>query len=166
MADGAVPANAKPVQPGRALLYRLSDPNDMNDPQQPVSTGAPLEITCSRHFLPWLSEAGISLAFTTYQTNRLFLLGLKPDNALSTFERHFERPMGLYATSERLYMNSLWQLWELGNALPEGETYNGYDRLYVPRRAHTTGHLDVHDIALDGRARSSSSTRCTVAWPG
>ena len=76
-----------------------------------MSTPPPLEITVSRHFLTWLHDSRLSLAFTTYQTNRLFLIGLKPDGSLSTFERHFDRPMGLYATPDRLYMNSRWQLW-------------------------------------------------------
>ena len=69
----------------------------------------PLEIQVSRHFLGWLADAGASLAFTTYQTNRLFLLGMKPDGRL--------RPV------------------------------------YVPRRAFTTGDLDVHDVALAGDGR-------------
>ena len=64
----------------------------------------PLEITVSRHFLAWLHEAHLSLAFTTYQTNRLFLIGLKSDGTLSAFERTFDRPMGLAASSERFYL--------------------------------------------------------------
>jgi protein O-GlcNAc transferase len=116
-------------------------------------TAPPIEVTASRHFLSWLNETGVSLAFTTYQTNRLFLIGLKDRQRLSIFERHFDRPMGLYATADRLYMSSRWQLWELIDSLPAGEHHEGYDRLYVPRRAHTTGDLDIHDIALDGRGR-------------
>src|SRR5262245_55330326 len=112
-----------------------------------------MEITVSRHFLSWLYDSNLSLAFTTYQTNRMFLIGLKPDGALSIFERHLDRPMGLFATPERLYVSTRWQLWELANALPAGESHRGYDRLYVPRHAHTTGDLDVHDVALDGRGR-------------
>jgi uncharacterized protein (TIGR03032 family) len=112
-----------------------------------------MEITVSRHFLSWLHDAAISLAFTTYQTNRLFLIGLKPDGALSIFERHFDRPMGLYATAERLHMTTRWQLWELDNALPPGELHDGYDRVYVPRRSHTTGDLDAHDVALERAGR-------------
>jgi uncharacterized protein (TIGR03032 family) len=112
-----------------------------------------MEITVSRHFLSWLHDAGISLAFTTYQTNRLFLIGLKPDGALSTFERHFDRPMGLHATAERLHLTTRWQLWELANALPPGEQHDGYDRVYVPRRSHTTGDVDAHDVALDRAGR-------------
>lgn len=113
----------------------------------------PLEVRTSRHFLSWLAEARLSLAFTTYQTNRLFLIGTKPDGRLSVFERHFDRPMGLHATPERLVMSSRYQLWTLDDALPPGERHDGFDRLYVPRRAWTVGELDVHDIAVDGDGR-------------
>ena len=114
---------------------------------------APLEITVSRHFLGWLHDAGIGLACTTYQTNRLFLIGCKPDGTLSAFERAFDRPMGLAATAERLYLGTRWQIWRFDDALPPGERYRGYDRCYVPRQAITTGDLDVHDLALDGAGR-------------
>ncbi|MDM8553511.1 TIGR03032 family protein [Desulfococcaceae bacterium HSG7] len=116
-------------------------------------TQSPVEIDVSRHFLQWLYEERISLAFTTYQTNRLFLIGLKPDGALSTFERLFDRPMGLHAASERLYMSSRYQLWRFDNILPTGELYDGYDKLFVPRTGHTTGDLDVHDIVLNKRGQ-------------
>jgi len=118
-----------------------------------AANAPPLEVRVSRHFLSWLSESGASLAFTTYQTNRLFLIGMKEGGRLSVFERHFDRPMGLHATPERLWMSTRWQLWQLANALPPGERYAGFDRLYVPRRAHTTGDLDVHDIAVDAAGR-------------
>lgn len=111
------------------------------------------EISVSPHFLPWLHDARISLAFSTYQTNRLFLIGLKPDGTLSTFERLFDRPMGLCADGDGLLMATRWQIWELKNALPPGATHDGYDKLYVPRRAHTTGELDAHDIARDASGR-------------
>lgn len=119
-------------------------------------TGAPrppLEVQPSRHFASWLAESGISLAFTTYQTNRLFLLGRKEDGRLSLFERLFDRPMGLHATPERLYLATRWQIWELDDTLPPGGTHEGADRVYVPRRAHTTAELDAHDVAVDGDGR-------------
>jgi uncharacterized protein (TIGR03032 family) len=114
----------------------------------------PLEVRTSRHFLPWFAQSDLSLAFTTYQTNRLFLIGLKPDGRLSVFERHFDRPMGLHATAERLIMSSRFQLWTFDNALPPGQQHDGFDRLYVPRQASTTGDLDVHDIAVDRSGRT------------
>ncbi len=118
-----------------------------------TASAPPLEVRVSRHFLSWLAESGASLAFTTYQTNRLFLIGLKADGRLSIFERHFDRPMGLHATQGRLWMSTRWQLWQLDDALPPGELHDGFDRVYVPRQAHTTGDLDVHDIASDARGR-------------
>lgn len=114
---------------------------------------AAVEFQCSRHFLAWLYEARVSLAFTTYQTNRLFLIGLKEDGRLSAFERHFEHPMGLWTDGERMLMGTRWQIWELADALPQGEQYRGYDRVYVPRHAHTTGHVDSHDVVLDAEQR-------------
>jgi uncharacterized protein (TIGR03032 family) len=108
----------------------------------------PVEVTGSRHVLGWLHAEHISLAFTTYQTCRLFLLGLHENGRLSAFERLFDRAMGLYATADRLYMSSRFQLWRFDNMLAPGESHNGYDKLYVPRVGYTTGDLDTHDIVL------------------
>jgi len=108
------------------------------------------EITASRQFTSWMAEQKVSIAFTTYQTGKLFLIGLKPDGNLSVFERTFNRCMGLHATEQTLYMSSLYQLWRFENSIPAGQNYNGYDKLYVPQLAYTTGDIDVHDIAVDG----------------
>ena len=59
-----------------------------------------LTITGSRQFVSWLREMRASLAFTTYQTGKLFLLGLQNDGRLSIFERTFERCMGLCAAGQ------------------------------------------------------------------
>ncbi|MDY7014789.1 MAG: TIGR03032 family protein [Cyanobacteriota bacterium] len=112
-----------------------------------------LEFTCSPHFQTWLHEQQLSFAFTTYPTNRLFFLGLKPDGQLSIFERLFDRPMGLYATPDRLYLSSRFQIWQFENALPVGAEHNGYDKLYVPRLAYTTGDLTVRELATDSSGR-------------
>ena len=110
---------------------------------------AHLEIMCSRSFNSWLGEQKISLAFTTYQAGKIFLIGLQPDGRLSVFERTFNRSMGLWANSQTLWMSSLYQLWRFENTLTEREVYQGYDRLYIPQIGYTTGDLDVHDLALD-----------------
>jgi uncharacterized protein (TIGR03032 family) len=117
--------------------------------RDPTDQSPPLEVSCSRDFIPWLAAQPLSLAFTTYQTCRLFLLGLKPDGRLSIFERLFDHAMGLWADPEQLVMATRFQLWRFYNVLAQGENYRGYDRLYVPRLGHTTGDLDVHDVALD-----------------
>jgi len=113
----------------------------------------PVLVTCSRYCIPWLYEQQVSFAFTTYRLHRLFLVGLKPDGRLSLFERLFERAMGLGIGANRLFLSSRYQLWQLENIVPEGMWQNGYDRLYVPRVAYTTGELDIHDIAVDSDDR-------------
>jgi len=131
------------------------------------SPSQPIDIVCSRYFTEWLHKEQISLAFTTYQTHRLFLVGLKPDSGrLSAFERLFDRAMGLAVVSaDRLFMSERYRVWQFDNALGAGQTYNGYDKLYVPRVGHITGELDVHDLAVDKDGDAwSSSTPCTAAW--
>jgi uncharacterized protein (TIGR03032 family) len=112
-----------------------------------------LEIVASRDLPAWLAEQRVSLALTTYQTGKLFLIGLGGDGRLSVFERTFNRCMGLAASPQTLWMSSLYQLWRFENALEPMQTHEGYDRLYVPQTAYTTGDVDVHDIAVaeDGR---------------
>jgi uncharacterized protein (TIGR03032 family) len=114
---------------------------------------ARFELLNSRQFPQWLAEQRISLAFTTYQAGKIFLVGLNPEGRLSIFERTFNRCMGLAGDGQTLWMSTLFQLWRLENALAPGQKAEGYDRLYIPRTAYTTGDLDVHDIGIgeDGK---------------
>jgi uncharacterized protein (TIGR03032 family) len=109
---------------------------------------ARLEILSSRGLPGWLAAHAHSLAFTTYQAGKLFLLGVQRDGRLSLFERTFSRCMGLCAHADALWMTTLFQVWRLENALPHGQEQAGHDRLYVPRVAYTTGDLDAHDLAV------------------
>jgi len=121
----------------------------------PASKDQPpkLELAGSRQFTAWLAEQQISLAFTTYQTGKLFLIGVKPDGQLSIFERTFNRCMGLWTDGQTLWMSSLYQLWRFENALAQGQDADGHDRLYVPQMGYTTGDLDIHDVAVDAKGR-------------
>jgi uncharacterized protein (TIGR03032 family) len=107
------------------------------------------EITTSRHFMAWMAEQKLSLALTTYQIGKLFLLGLKEKGELSIFERTFNRCMGLCPTPNGFYMSSIHQVWRFENLFTHGEVQDGYDRLYVPQLGNTTGDLDIHDMAVD-----------------
>lgn len=120
-------------------------------PENPQS-GQQLEpprFSVSRQFPDWLAEHRLSIAFTTYQVGKLYLIGLQDSGRVSFFERTFSRCMGLCAHGGSLYMSSLYQVWRFENALQPGQTHEGYDRLYVPQIAWTTGDIDVHDMALD-----------------
>jgi uncharacterized protein (TIGR03032 family) len=126
-------------------------------PQAAPPTSAPdepwLEVTSDRQFGGWLTDQKVSLAFTTYQTGKLFLLGAKPDGQLAVFERTFNRCMGMWSDGQTIWMNSIFQLWRFENMLRPGEQYQGHDRLYVPKIGYTTGDLDIHDIAVDKNGR-------------
>ncbi|HMR32072.1 MAG TPA: TIGR03032 family protein [Geminicoccaceae bacterium] len=112
-----------------------------------------IEISTSRQLTAWMAEHRLSLAFTTYQSGKLFLLGLQLDGRLAVFERSFNRAMGLCAQARQLYLSTLYQLWRFDDALEPGQAHQDHDRLYVPQLAWTTGDLDVHDVAVmaDGR---------------
>ncbi len=113
----------------------------------------PLEITTSRQFLAWMAEQRLSIALTTYQIGKLFMLGLKDDGDLSVFERTFNRCMGLCPTGNGFYMSSLHQVWRFENMFLQGEQQDGHDRLYVPQVGNTTGDCDIHDMAVDADGR-------------
>jgi hypothetical protein len=112
-----------------------------------------LQVQGSRDLGGWLASEGISLAFTTYQTGKLLLLGHRDDGSLSIFERTFNRCMGLTVSSSEFWLSSLYQIWRFVNVLQPGKAHEGYDALFVPRTGHTTGDLDVHDLAVEASGR-------------
>ena len=111
-------------------------------------------IELSRGFARWLGQHKCSIAFTSYQSGRLFLIGLLPDGKVSLHQQAFQRAMGVHAGRDRLYLGGLYQIWRLENTLNANERANkAFDALYVPRNAQTTGDIDVHELAVDQKGR-------------
>ena len=96
--------------------------------------------------------------------------------ALSIFERTYNHCMGMCASPDgrTIWLSSRYQIWRLeqapANAVPyrpaegtatEGDELQqppqwvgrGYDVAYIPRVGYTTGHIDVHDLAVDADGR-------------
>ena len=135
-------ADANPAQPPRA--------------DAPVGPSEPLQtsVTCSRGFPQWLAMHNCSLAFTSYQTGQLFLVGTLPNGAMSLHQRNFVRAMGLIGDSQRLLLAGLAQIWRFENVLAPHERANDhFDKLYVPRRGQTVSDLDVHELGIDAAGR-------------
>ena len=111
------------------------------------------ELFTSRQFPNWLAERGCSLGLTTYQSGKLFFLGSNSSGGLSVFERSFERPMGLYADEQQIWLSTLYTLYRFTNSLPKGRIEEGFDRKYIPQAGYITGDIDIHDlnIGADGR---------------
>src|SRR5271166_5874270 len=78
-----------------------------------------VEVTGSPHLSSWLAEQQVSLAFTTYQTGKLFLLGRHPEGRLAVFERTFNRAMGLWADGQTLWLSTPYHLWRFENMLSQ-----------------------------------------------
>lgn len=110
--------------------------------------------TCSRGMPGWLAANRLSLAISSYQSGRLYLVGSDAQGRLAFFERVFERAMGVVGNGQRIYLGSLYQLWRFENILRPNEVIHGvHDKCYVPRNAQTIGDVDIHEIGIrhDGR---------------
>ena len=108
-----------------------------------------VEKSCSRGLAGWLSSSRISLAITSYQTGRVYLVGCDKAGRVSFFERIFERAMGIVGNAQRMYLGGLYQLWRFENVLRPNEVIHGqFDKCYVPRNAQTIGDLDIHELGI------------------
>ncbi|MBN8717710.1 MAG: TIGR03032 family protein [Stenotrophomonas sp.] len=130
-------------------------PAQAQQPQPPRDlTKLRVEKSCSRSLAGWLGQNRLSLAITSYQTGRIYLVGSDQQGRVSFFERIFERAMGVVGNAQRIYLGGLYQLWRFENILRPNEVIHGqFDKCYVPRNAQTIGDLDIHELGIrkDGR---------------
>src|SRR6185369_1296616 len=108
--------------------------------------------TQTDRFVELLHRLGASLLVSTYQANKLLAVRAG-DNGLSTLVRTFDKPMGLAAAGGRLALGTRQEVWFLRNApdiAPRVEPAGLHDACFVPRSAHVTGDIGVHEIASSG----------------
>jgi uncharacterized protein (TIGR03032 family) len=140
-----------PDAPEEAALETAGPP-----PPDAAAAGAPrnlmqlrVETSCSRSLAAWLAGHGVSLAISSYQTGRIYLVGSDQQGRVSFFERIFERAMGVVGNAQRIYLGGLYQLWRFENVLRPNEVIHGqFDKCYVPRNAQTIGDLDIHELGI------------------
>jgi uncharacterized protein (TIGR03032 family) len=140
-----------PDAPEEAALETAGPP-----PPDAAAAGAPrnlmqlrVEKSCSRSLAAWLAGNGVSLAISSYQTGRIYLVGSDQQGRVSFFERIFERAMGVVGNAQRIYLGGLYQLWRFENVLRPNEVIHGqFDKCYVPRNAQTIGDLDIHELGI------------------
>jgi uncharacterized protein (TIGR03032 family) len=108
-----------------------------------------VEKSCSRGLAGWLAANRMSIAISSYQTGRLYLVGSDTQGRVNFFERIFERAMGIVGNAQRLYLGGLYQLWRFENVLKPNEViHQQFDKCYVPRNAQTIGDLDIHELGI------------------
>ena len=103
----------------------------------------------SPQFADWLAGTGGSLIFSTYQTGRLFFLGIRANGSLYVQERTVGTAMGLFADADKLWVgcrNQLWRFVNTGAAHLEG---HDYDAVYLPRVGYMIGQSNTHDVVGD-----------------
>lgn len=121
----------------------------------PAAPRHPLEILGSVHtanFPDLLTHFGSSLALTTYQAGKLVLLRAD-GGAINTHFRTFNQPMGLAVDSERLALGTSMEIAEFRNMpalAPRLANPPRHDAVYLARRRHITGAIDIHEMAWDG----------------
>ena len=126
----------------------------MPDHSEPRAPSDAQTVTCSldEGFSSWMSQVGGSLVVSTYQANRVALLGWNGQE-VSLLLREFDKPMGLAVDRGRMLLATRHEVLLLANApLLAHELIEGspgrYDALYLPRVSFFTGDLNVHDVGV------------------
>jgi uncharacterized protein (TIGR03032 family) len=99
-----------------------------------------------------LEQLGISLVVTTYQAHKLVILRSE-GGRLNSHSISIPRPMGLAADSNWLAVGAEHQLRQYRNITPVPSSLQSrgrYDACFLPRGAHVTGDIDVHEMAWVG----------------
>ena len=165
-------ATEKAAEPAQPAAAENDDKATADDPRQATAETAPepdanpsparqtkTEISFSDGLYNFLAARKISLAFTSYQTGILYILGYGLDQKLSLHQAHYPQAMGVVGNGARLYLGSLNQIIRLENVVAANQLANDkHDKVYVPRNFQTTGALDLHEIGVceDGRVVSST----------
>jgi uncharacterized protein (TIGR03032 family) len=125
------------------------------DGPAPLQTDSPAAYSFSSGLLERLAGLGISLAFTSYQSGLLYMLGADPGHGPQLHQSAVGKPMGI-ATDGRdgLVLAGANAITRYRNVLKPGERINHvFDACYMPRETWLTGGLDAHDVAVDTDGR-------------
>src|SRR5262249_39709110 len=126
-------------------------PGNQGTPSASPAAPAAVEFryTQTDGFVELLHRLGAPPLASTYQTNKL-PARRGGSGGLSTLVRTFDKPMGLAAAGGRLALGTRQEVWFLRNApdiAPRIEPAGRHDACYLPRSAHVTGDIGVHEIA-------------------
>jgi uncharacterized protein (TIGR03032 family) len=137
-------------EPSSSYLSRNSSPAQAD----PIPQVEDVRIGASRGLRQWLVDNRTSFAFSSYQSGRLLLVGAMANGTVSIHQQRYDRAMGLCWTPDRLYIAARLQIFRLENVVPARQLPpSDFDVALVPRDAHTTGNIDVHEMAVDGSGR-------------
>jgi uncharacterized protein (TIGR03032 family) len=122
----------------------------------PLAPAGELTYSYSAGLMGRLARANVSLAFTSYESGYLYMLGSSPGHGAQLHQSAVAKPMGLSAdASGSLTLACGASIIRYRDVLkPPHERINHiFDACYMPRTMHVTGDLDAHDVGLDGDGR-------------
>ncbi|HZX89773.1 MAG TPA: TIGR03032 family protein [Rudaea sp.] len=149
--DAAVGGNPAAVAAG----YSAAGAADGASAEQAAPTEQTVEqVLGSVHtsnFPDILRELNACVLVSTYQAGKLVIL--RPDgNSINTHFRTFNRPMGMAADRQRLMLGAMMEIAEFRNMPDVAKRLHDppvHDAVYMARRGHITGHIDIHEMAWD-----------------
>jgi uncharacterized protein (TIGR03032 family) len=108
----------------------------------------PYSVQASPGFAAWLHQTNGSIAVTTYQIGKLFLIGAPATDRLSVSERTFQRCLGVAVVGRSLYLAGLNNILRFENIIPTGQQLEGHDAVFAPRVSWYTGDVFAHDVGV------------------
>ncbi len=120
-----------------------------------TNAGDAIAYTRSPGLFDRLLRCGISLAFTSYQSGILYMLGSSATQGPQLHQSGAAKPMGLAMGPDgELIAVTRTAIVRYRDVLGADEQINHlFDACYVPRTIHLTGELDAHDIGVDAQGR-------------
>lgn len=100
-------------------------------------------------FVSLLKSLKITVAATSYQSGRLYLLSASPKGGMNIDEQFHKKAMGLHYDGKTLFLATLANIYEMKNILRADQVMdNLFTACFVPRTSHFTGVLDAHDVGV------------------
>jgi len=127
-----------------------------NDADFPTEDNVPsVSYSYSSGFMERLAQLNVSLAFSSYQSGFLYMLGSTPAQGAQLHQSVLAKPMGLARDpAGGLVVATEGSIIRYRNILsPHEQANHVFDACFMPRTIHVTGQLDAHDIGVDGDGR-------------
>lgn len=107
----------------------------------------------TKGFPDLLRSLGACLVVSTFQAGKLVILRADGDS-INTHFRGFDQPMGVAADRARIAIGTRLEIVEFHNMPKVAARLQdppAHDAVYLARRSHVTGAIDIHEMAWDAR---------------
>jgi uncharacterized protein (TIGR03032 family) len=130
-------------------------PDDVSPPEQVSPEQALADYSLSSGLIARLAGLNAALAFSSYQSGLLYMLGSHAERGAQLHQSVVSKPMGLAVDgSDGLLLAERNAITRYRNILKQDERINHiFDACYMPRTTWLTGGLDAHDVAIDADGR-------------